>query len=253
LIYQEAIMPTTPFQTFTGVKLEPYYYPEKAKTRAVNLAAGTYEKGTVLGQFTGTATNEVQTLTATGTVSGGTYKLSFDGYETAALAYNASVAVVQAAIDALANVDPGDITVGGGAFPGTPLTFTFAGQFAARNVPLIAVSSSVTGGGSIAMAQTTAGVSSSGTYGTYATGNTDGTGVAVCLLVYPCVVDENGTVAMMTNPTGFQESLQKTAPVYDGGYFHTSDLIGLDADAIADLQARMVEGTLTGGGVVYIP
>ena len=81
-----------------------------------------------IGPFQAAGTAEVQTLTASGTVSGGTYTLTFNGQTTAALAYNASAATVQAALEALSNVVPGDVLVGGGPFPATPLTFTFYGN-----------------------------------------------------------------------------------------------------------------------------
>lgn len=246
-------MPTVPFETFTGVKLEPYYYPQLAKTRAVNLAAGTYPAGQVLGQFTQAAVNEIQTLTATGTVSGGTYTITFEGQTTTALAFDATVAQVQAALNALSNVDSGDIVVAGGAFPATPLTFTFGGQYAARNASAMSVTDSTTGAGhTLTFTTPTPGLSGPGQYGAYATGNTDGTGVAVCFLVYPCTVNSDGVVQMTITPAGVAEQSQLTAPVYDQGYFLTTDLTGLDADAVVDLKARIVEGSLA-AGVVYVP
>lgn len=110
-------------------------------------------------QLASSTTNEVQALTATGTVSGGTYTLAYRGQTTGNLAYNASNATVQAALDALLSVPAtGAITVGGGPFPGTPLTFTFTGPLSGLNVDAIVRTSAVTGGGSIAMSTTTPGV-----------------------------------------------------------------------------------------------
>ena len=104
-------------------------------------------------------TAEVQTLTASGTVSGGTYTLQFMGETTSSLAYNANTATIQAALDALVNVASGDITVGGGTLPGTPATFTFGGQYASADVPLIVVNGASLTGSTPAytMTQTTAG------------------------------------------------------------------------------------------------
>lgn len=104
-------------------------------------------------------TNEVQTLTASGTVSGGTYTLAFMGEITSALAYNASNATILAALNALPNVVSGDITLGGGALPGTPVTFTFAQQYASGNVPMIVVDGTLLTGSTPAytMTQTTPG------------------------------------------------------------------------------------------------
>jgi hypothetical protein len=64
-----------------------------------------------------TATKEVQTLTKGGTVSGGTFTLSFNGEVTTAIAYDAVAATVQAALNALTSIT----TVGGVVVTGGPL------------------------------------------------------------------------------------------------------------------------------------
>lgn len=120
--------------------------------------------GTMIGQRTtdghtmtaGTA--EVQTITASGTVSGGTYTISFEGHTTGSLAHSANNAAILAALELLPNIAPGDVTLGGGALPGTPVTVTFGGQYASSNVPMLVINSaSLTGGGSYAVTQTTPG------------------------------------------------------------------------------------------------
>ncbi len=89
--------------------------------------------------------NEVQTVTITGTPTGGTFTLSFRGEETAALAHNADGAAVQAALVALASIGAGGVTVSGSA--GGPSTVTFTGALAGGNVPLLVLSdNSLTGG-----------------------------------------------------------------------------------------------------------
>jgi hypothetical protein len=91
--------------------------------------------------------NAVQTLTITGTPTGGTFKLAFQGQTTAAIAYNASAATVQSALEALSNVDPGDVTASGGALPGTPVVLTFGGRYAGADVSqIMAVDVALTGG-----------------------------------------------------------------------------------------------------------
>ena len=110
---------------------------------------------------TSSSTNEVQTLTATGTVSSGQYKIEFDGQTTADLAYNANNATILAALELLSNIAPGDVTLGGGTLPGTPVTFTFGGTYAGRNVALMTIVAGTTplgGGGSYNIALTTPGV-----------------------------------------------------------------------------------------------
>ncbi len=110
---------------------------------------------------TGTATNEVQTVTITGTPTGGTFRLTYGGQQTATIAYNAIAGAVQTALEALSNIGVGDVTVGGGPGPGTPYTVTFGGSLAATDVTVMTASHSFTGGTSpnIAVTTTTPGAS----------------------------------------------------------------------------------------------
>jgi hypothetical protein len=92
-----------------------------------------------------TGTNEVQTLTITAT--GGTYTLSVtvngDTQTTTALAYNANAAAIQAALEALSNVAPGDLVVTGTG----PFTITAGGTLADEDIaPLVPGVGSLTGG-----------------------------------------------------------------------------------------------------------
>ena len=63
---------------------------------------------------------QVQKITLTGTASGGTFTIEVDGDTTAAIAYNATAAVVQARLEALDSVGEGNAfvtgTVAGGLF-----------------------------------------------------------------------------------------------------------------------------------------
>jgi hypothetical protein len=78
-------------------------------------------------------TNEQQTVTISGTPTGGTFTLTFNGQTTTAIAYNAISSVVLSALIALSNIRTGDVTVTGGPGPGTPYVVTFAGQFASED------------------------------------------------------------------------------------------------------------------------
>lgn len=80
----------------------------------------------MLGPFMAAGTDEVQTVTVTGTPTGGTFTLTYDGETTTALAHSATAAAIVAALEALPNVGAGGVTGGGGALPGTPVTITFA-------------------------------------------------------------------------------------------------------------------------------
>lgn len=88
--------------------------------------------------------NEVETLTVTGGPTGGTFTITFSGQTTAAIAYNATAAAVQTALEALSNVNPGDITVTGNA--GGPWTLTFGGQYLGEDVTQVTTTESFTGG-----------------------------------------------------------------------------------------------------------
>lgn len=127
--------------------------------------------GQVLCKITGTAT---QTVTQGGTVSGGTYTLTavIGGVSgtTSALAYNASAATVQTALEALATLVPGDVTVTGSA---GALTITYAGSVGV--VPAMTYASSLTGTSpTITVAVTNAGTPIPGGYGPYDASATDG-------------------------------------------------------------------------------
>ncbi len=112
--------------------------------------------------LTSAGTNEVQTITITGTPTGGSFTLTFTGQTTAGIAYNANAAAVLSALEALSNIAPGDVTVGGGPGPGTPYTVTFSGgSYGSTDVAVMTASgASLTGGSSpnVAVTTTTPGV-----------------------------------------------------------------------------------------------
>jgi hypothetical protein len=67
-----------------------------------------------------------------GNPTGGTFTLTYSGQTTTALAYSASPAAVQTALEALSNLAPGDVTVTGVA--GKYYVVTFGGTLAATSV-----------------------------------------------------------------------------------------------------------------------
>lgn len=130
------------------------------------LPAGTYlaKQGKKYVKYTasGADTNEAQTVTVTGTPTGGALKLTFSAQQTADIPFNSIASVVQAALEALSNINPGDVVVTGGPGPGTPWVVTFAGQYQNTDVPQMTVSNTFTGGSSPAAAVTTTQVPSTG-------------------------------------------------------------------------------------------
>jgi hypothetical protein len=136
-------------------------------TSAFNSAAhypdGYFMSGLPLGRITATdrygpyggTTNEVQQVAISGGPTGGTFTLTFDGQTTAAIAYNATAAAVQSALEALSNIEPGDVTATGGPLPGTAVDVTFGGRYYGQNVPQMTATGALTGGTSPAVTVTT--------------------------------------------------------------------------------------------------
>ncbi|MFF8610793.1 hypothetical protein ACF06X_33345 [Streptomyces sp. NPDC015346] len=100
-------------------------------------------------------TDEVQTVTITGSPTGGTYTLTFSGQTTAPIAYSATASAVQTALEGLSNINSGDVVCAGGPHPGAPVTVTFGGQYDGQDVPQMTATSSLTGGTSPAVTVTT--------------------------------------------------------------------------------------------------
>lgn len=112
--------------------------------------------------------SEVQTIAITGSPTGGTFTLTFSGQTTAAIAYNATAAQVQTALEALSNIDPGDVAVSGGPLPGTSVVVTFGGQYLSDDIAQMTATGSFTGGTSpaVTVTTTTAGGGASASDGT---------------------------------------------------------------------------------------
>jgi hypothetical protein len=149
---------TLPAQTIDGNPNQKILQPGTAMAKITSGAdagkVGPFQRGS--GAAGAAATNEVQTLTRTST--GGTITLAFGGGVTATIPASAAgftAAAVQAALEGLNSIDPGDVTVAGAA--GGPLTVTFNGQYAGQNVDLLVVDNTAATGGTVTVAETTAG------------------------------------------------------------------------------------------------
>jgi hypothetical protein len=102
------------------------------------------------------ARSEVQSLGIVG-ASSGTFTLTFTGFTTSALAYNASAATVQAALRALDPFAGGNVTCTGGPLSTATITVTYSGLYASAPVPLLQGTSVSLNAGFISIAQTTEG------------------------------------------------------------------------------------------------
>ncbi len=128
-----------------------------AFTSGTHYPNGFFLSGLPLGKITasgkygpyGASPSEVQTIVIDAT--GGTYNLTFDGESTGNVTYAGSAAdsaTMQAALEGLSNINPGDVTVTQGATVSNSTTFTltFGGRYAGLNVPQLTSTESLTGG-----------------------------------------------------------------------------------------------------------
>lgn len=107
----------------------------------------------MVGPYQAAGTAETQTLTESGTISGGTYTITVFGVTTSALAFNANAATVQTAVRAAAIQAEDDelalagaqITVTGGPVDTAPFTVTFGGSTAYNASALTVDVTSLTG------------------------------------------------------------------------------------------------------------
>lgn len=239
---------------YVGDGLIPCWAPDEAIQDAVQLIPGTYVAGTVIGQqSTFTATNDVQTLTVTGTPTGGTFTVQFNGVVSGPIQFNSTVVQTQAVLDAMA-IYPGagNIVVSGGTLPGATQVFTAALALAGRTQPNWTVyTNSLTGGASPAgaFAHTTPGTSVGGGWGAYNSGSADGTQTAKALLKFATTVDPFGNHICGGGEWG---SKTKSANAYFKGYFKTAELTGIDTAGVGNLGrlARGATASLTNQATV---
>ncbi|WHT21016.1 hypothetical protein N8J89_08095 [Crossiella sp. CA-258035] len=139
-----------------------------AFTPSVHYPDGFFKSGIALGRITATGkygpyagqTNEVQSVTITGSPTGGTFTLTWSGQTTAAIPYNATAAQVQSALQALSNVGDNDVTVTGGPGPGSAFAVTFKGVLGGTDVAAMTASGAGLTGGTtpgVTIGTTTAG------------------------------------------------------------------------------------------------
>src|SRR5689334_10940556 len=105
-----------------------------------------------------TKTDEEQQIAKSGTVTGGTFTITYSAQTTAAIDFDATAAEIQTALEALSNIAPGDVVVAGGPISTTPIIIIFQGTLAATNQTQVTVdSTSLTGGGTYVPSTLTAG------------------------------------------------------------------------------------------------
>lgn len=94
--------------------------------------------------------NEIQSVSISGTPTGGTFTLTFAGQTTAPIAFNATAAAVAAALNALPNVGTftgnTNVTATGGPLPGSAVSVTFQNDLGTQDLPQMTATSTLTGG-----------------------------------------------------------------------------------------------------------
>jgi hypothetical protein len=244
-------MPIAPYDLYSQSELTPAMFPERMLKASLPVAANQHmAKGTVVGVCASSSVNDVQTLSQS-SATGGTFTLTFGFgtvYTTAPIAYNASAAQVQSALQALPNIGAGNVTCTGGALGSAGVVCTFAGALAGQPQPTLAVNQAgLTGSGAaVSVTHTTNGVAS-GALEPYNSANSDGSQIPIGILAVEVATDPQGNVTFgpLPNGNGFG-AVRHVAPVAIAGYFQTSDLTGLDANAVSKL-GRLIDGTTSSG------
>lgn len=104
--------------------------------------------------------DELQSVTITGTPTGGTFVLRFGGQNTSALNWNCTASQMQTALQALSSIGSGNALVTGGPGPGTAFQVEFTGTLGYTSQALITLqTNSLLGGSSptVAIAEVKAG------------------------------------------------------------------------------------------------
>jgi hypothetical protein len=90
-----------------------------------------------------------------------------------------------------------------------------------------------------------------GTYAPYASGNSDGSQLPTHIVKYACKTDSSKNSTIGDGTTGNEWGVKVPAmPAYRCGYFACEDIVGLDANAVTALKARLTQGSTTTGRIM---
>ncbi|HIJ54355.1 MAG TPA: flagellar hook-basal body complex protein [Planctomycetes bacterium] len=104
-------------------------------------------------------TNEQQTISSTGT--GGTFNVAF-GVDNVDIAFGASAAQIETALEGLSTIGAGNVSCSGGDLPTTPVVVEFTGTLAAMDVADLAIDNTNLTGGTASVAETIKGSATTG-------------------------------------------------------------------------------------------
>lgn len=108
--------------------------------------------------------SEVQRLTPSGTISAGSFTVTFDGEETDPIDWNATAAEVETALEALSNIGTGGVVCAGGPINSAFVSITFAGSLAGLPQPEVTVDDALLTGSTPAVTPSTTTAGVRGTY-----------------------------------------------------------------------------------------
>lgn len=180
----------------------------------------------------GNGTNEVQTITPGGTITGGTWTVTFNGETSGAIPATATAAEIQAHLERMAAFRPGDVTVTGGPVTTGAVTLTFKGRYAATNPAQVTTSAVSLVGTAPTLTPTT---TTPGAVGT----NTDSLGRGATAGVYIWELEaRNGQLGARNRNEPFTmtiDALYDEQPIFADGYAVNSFQVGQDGSWSADM------------------
>jgi len=237
-------MATSALKTFSP-RITPAWPAGKVPvaTQPVKLAASTsYTAGAILGELLGT--NEVQILTPGGTISGGTWTITYSGQTTSALAYNATAATIQTALEALSNVGAGNIAVTGGPISSGVVTLTFQNDLGYQNVAAVTVGTGSLTGSSPTLTPSTTTQGATGTdggYDTYSASSVTGLQTPKAILADTVTTNADGKII---NDDG---TVSTHATAYLTGSFRSDDVPTITDAILSAKGGRWLVGNAAGG------
>ena len=180
---QRVISRQTPIIDFTGIASIRSCVFDATTLSADGFGRFTLLSGTILTKSSsdptkvkayaglGSNVNEQQTVTITGTPTGGTFTLTFGGQTTAAIPYNDTAAQVLAALELTSSIGQGNMSSTGGPLPGTAVVVTFINELGSKaQAAMTANAAALTGGTTpaVAVTRSTPGTTGEAIYGIYA-------------------------------------------------------------------------------------
>jgi hypothetical protein len=251
-------MPIAPINTYTTKNRLDYLFPDIPHPEInVALATGSYAQGTIIGEVTATpgtyaAYSNADVAAPAAPVpaalgSGGTF---------AAGAYTVVATYRNGVGETTASPTAGVTLIANGAIALPAVTLPSGATGVAYYVSETAGSPDVrfvvaNAGAAVTVANPPAAGAANPPAANTATAATNGAQNPALILMYACVVDASGNITLGTSGVmDFGQTFGKAAPAYMGGSFRCQELVGFDANALAHMDGRLVEGTVASGIVI---